>query len=481
MIGQNFFNYVDFMINKVLLYVNQAKKLTDSELIRRNVLNAYSVDSHAWYCNYRERTNDLVIDNDFISTVKEKDQGWSEWKYGLPTGEVDGLEYIPREQPDLQFLGKKFNYNPKNKVFFIPDTGQSVADMARESIEINALKSKIDQSLFSSRELQKYLIFKSNKFIPNLGIEYISKFLGGRRYYEHATKNTEFYSEDDILLSKNFKFPRLRWGTNNKFLLYYNPFEDISLQQDYKFIKPSLLIAKVAVPRLFSRYDKEAEGNYSEVLFKYNFPDFDQNKVIVKDVKTDINKVNSCYIVSSDNSKIFEIVISRIFFRFSYKRLDNTITWRAEIELNNKFIGSKDKTLFSVFIKEENLDNLEPSRFNLNPVQFKRIDKSFLNSLALMEHSPETPLINYIEPFIYQPGTLPASTRWQSAQLDQTGGYPKGVTPTSVETDGNTIEYKFDFDINTSGGAFEKLPNPKNSSKYNFKKYNLVPTDKLIL
>lgn len=489
MIGQNFFNYVDFMISKVLLYINQAKKLTESELTRVNSVNFYSVESTVWCCNYRERVNDIVIDNNFISTTKEKDQRWSEWKYGLPTNEVENLEYVPREQPDLQYLGKSFNYNPKNKVFFIPNIGQSITRMAKDFIAINNFnregifdfRSNIENSLFASSELQSYFVFRKNKFIPLLSYTVESKILNGKYYQEFELKNREFYTDDDILLSRNFKFPKLKWRANEEFLLYYNPFEDVTLKDDYKYINPSFLAGKVNTPRLFSKYDPDINGSYTEGLVRYSVPDFNDNKVLFKSIDTNINNINSCYIVSDDGSKIFEIVLSRIFFTFRYDKNVNTIRWQVKTKLNNKFISRNDKFITPDYSKTESLDNLEPSRFNLNPLKFKRIDKKYLNSLALMEHSPEITQLNYIEPFIYQPGTLPVGTKWQPESLDQTGGYPKGLTPESIETNNGKVEYKFNFEIKESGGDFEKLPNPKNESKYNFKNYNLVPTPKLIL
>lgn len=484
MIGQNFFNYVDFMINKLLLYIDQSDVLAGSELTKVSALNFYLLRSTVWCCNYRERLNNITIDNDFVTTTKEKDQSWSEWKYGLPTSEVDGLVYVPRVQPDLQYLGKEFNYNPRNKVFFIPNTGQDILDMAREFTEINnfrELSSNIENSLFSSSEIQKYFIFNKNIFVPKLGIDFEVKSIGSDRYLEFTVKNKEFYSNFDIELSRSFKFPKLKWGSSNEFLLYYNPLEDADLTDDHIYINPSFLIAKANVPRLFSRYNKNIDGRYTEPLVKYKAPDFINNKVVNKSIDTGIKTINSCYIPSDDNIKIFEIVISRLFFRFSYNRRKNIVEWEVDTKLNNKFIDSRDRTIKSKYDKENNLDDLVPSRFNLNTLKFNRREKQYLNSLALMEHSPDIPNINYIEPFIYQPGTLPVNTKWQPEDLEQEGGYPKGIAPTSIEVNRDTIEYKFNFDIKEAGGDFEKLPNAQNISKYNFKQHNLVPTSELIL
>lgn len=489
MIGQNFFNYVDFMINKVLLHVNQEKKLAGSELTEIRESDFYSVRPTVWCCNYRERVNDIIINDEFISTTKEKDQRWSEWKYGLPTGEVKGLEYVPRKQPEIQYLGKKFDYNPRNKVFRIPNIGQDITEMAEDFIlmnnfsreSISASRIKIDTSLFVSKELQKYFVFKSNSFIPFLAVNIENKILSGDRYREFTLKNREFYSDEDIQLSRDFKFPKLKWGDSNEFLLYYYPLEDTSLSDDYKYIDPASLIYKVDTPRLFSRYDKETIGPYTEALATYKSPDFVNNKVISKSINTSLKTINSCYITSDDNTKIFEIVVSRIFFRFSYNKPRNTITWSVDTKLNNRFTGGRDKTITTNYSKKEDLDNLEPSRFNLSPFHFNRISKKYLNSLALMEHSPEIPSRSYIEPFIYQPGTLPASNKWQPDSLDQTGGYPRGLAPTSVEINKGVIEYKFDFDIKEADGNFKKLPNTENKSKYNFRNKNLVPSSELIL
>ena len=98
-----------------------------------------------------------------------------------------------------------------------------------------------------------------------------------------------------------------------------------------------------------------------------------------------------------------------------------------------------------------------------------------------MEHSPEIPARSYIEPFIYQPGTLPASNKWQPDSLEQTGGYPRGLEPASVKINKGVIEYRFDFDIKEADGNFKKLPNPENKSKYDFRNKNLVPSSELIL
>ena len=491
MIGQNFFNYVDFMINKILLFINQAGKLSSSELINIGGLDFYSVRSTTWACNYRERPNNIAIDNKFISTVKERDQRWSEWKYGLPVGEIDGLTYIPREQPDLKYLGKTFSYNPRNKVFFIPSSvGQDITKMAREFIEINNfnresllagnLLRNIENSLFNSSELQSYFIFKKNKFIPLLSYNFKSFFVSGRYYreFELKIKNKEFYTEDDIQLSRNFKFPKLKWGSNNEFLLYYDIFKDPTLKNDYKYINPSFLVAKVNTPRLFSNYDPNINGNYTEPIIEYPILDLNSNKVMTKSIDTNLKTINSCYITSDDNTKIFEIVVSRLFFIFRYHKSKDTMTWQVSTKLNNKFADSRDKTIRPNYTKEDSLNNLQPSRFNL---QFTRIEKQYLNSLAIMEHSPDSSAISYIEPFIYQPGTLPASNKWQPDSLEQIGGYPKGIKPTSVEINNGVVEYKFDFDIKESGGNFKKLPNPENESKFNFKNKNLVPTSELIL
>ena len=483
MIGQNFFNFVDFMIDKIFLYVDQAKKLTASPLTNSQELTFYSAGSSVWCCNYRERPNTVTIDDNFISSVKEKDQGWSEWKYGLPTKEVNGLQYVPREQPELQYLGQTFTYNPRSQVFFINETGQDIANMARESIFLGDFNrfSNVEQSLFTDIDLQRYFVFKENKFIPLLTGSYSVSFLGGGHYYEYTLKNKEFYTEENIRISRDFKFPKLKWGNGNEFLLYYDPFEDAELANDYPYISPSWLIIKANVPRLFSGYDKDRDGNYTEALVRYNVPDFSNNKVISKSIDTSLKTVNSCYINSDDNSKIFEVVISRFFIVFEFRKDDGTISWEVQTKLNNKFIGFNDAVVSRNYFKKEKIEGLKPSRFNLDPLDFTRINKAYLNSLALMEHSPSIPIIDYIEPFIYQPGTLPASTRWQPNTLDQTGGYPRGLSPKSVELNNGGIEYKFDFEIKESGGDFEKLPNPKNESNYSFSKYNIVPTPELIL
>ena len=483
MIGQNFFNYVDFMIDKIFLYVDQAKKLTNSSLTNLPELNFYSLGSVVWCCNYRERPNTVTIDDNFISSVKEKDQRWSEWKYGLPTAEVNGLQYVPREQPELQYLGQTFTYNPRSQVFFINDTGQDILRMGREFVDIGnfSIFSNIETSLFSDVKQQRYFVVKENKFIPFLSAKADKKFLGGDRYYEYTLKNREFYTEENIRLSRDFKFPKLKWGNNNEFLLYYNPFDDPELVDDYPYINPSFLIVKASVPRLFSGYDKDRDGNYTESLIRYSVPDFSSNKVISKSIDTNIKTVNSCYITSNDNSKIFEIVVSRFFIDFKFSKRDGTISWKVETKLNNKFIGFNDSVISPDSTKKENIEGLAPSRFNLDPLDFTRIDKAYLNSLALMEHIPESPKITYVEPLIYQPGTLPASNRWQPNTLNQTGGYPRGLSPKSVELNNGGIEYKFDFEIKESGGDFEKLPNSKDESKYDFSKYNIVPTSELIL
>lgn len=483
MIGQNFFNYVDFMIDKIFLYVDQAKKLTNSSLTNLPELTFYPLRSSVWYCNYRERPNTVTIDDNFISSVNEKDQGWSEWKYGLPTDKVNGLQYVPREQPDLQYLGQTFTYNPKSQVFFINEAGQDILSMGRDAVDIGNFNriSNVETSLFSDLKQQRYFVIKENKFIPFLSVKADKKTLGGDHYYEYTLKNKEFYTEENIRLSRDFKFPKLKWGSSNEFLLYYDPFDDPELANDYLYINPSYLIIKANVPRLFSGYDKNRDGNYTETLARYNIPDFSNNKVVSKTIDTSIKTVNSCYITSDDNSKVFEVVVSRFFIVFEFRKDDGTISWEVQTKLNNKFIGFNDAVVSTNYFKKEKIEGLRPSRFNLDPLDFTRIDKAYLNSLALMEHIPAFPQITYIEPFIYQPGTLPASNRWQPNTLDQTGGYPRGLSPTSVELNSGGIEYKFDFKIKESGGDFEKLPNPKNESKYDFSKYNIVPTSELIL
>ena len=131
--------------------------------------------------------------------------------------------------------------------------------MGREFIAIGDFNrfSNVETSLFSDLKQQRYLVVKENKFIPFLSSKADKKILGGDRYYEYTLKNKEFYSEENIRLSRDFKFPKLKWGDGNEFLLYYDPFDDPELVDDYLYINPSHLVIKASVPRLFSNYDKE--------------------------------------------------------------------------------------------------------------------------------------------------------------------------------------------------------------------------------
>ena len=46
------------MIDKIFLYVDQAKKLTNSPLTNEQELTFYPLRSSIWCCNYRERPNE---------------------------------------------------------------------------------------------------------------------------------------------------------------------------------------------------------------------------------------------------------------------------------------------------------------------------------------------------------------------------------------------------------------------------------------
>ena len=95
----------------------------------------------------------------------------------------------------------------------------------------------------------------------------------------------------------------------------------------------------------FQTMTKNRDGDYKESLISYNVPDFANNKVISKSIDTSIKTVNSCYITSDDNSKIFEIVVSRFFIVFEFRKDDGTISWKLETKLNNKFIGFNDSVI----------------------------------------------------------------------------------------------------------------------------------------
>lgn len=478
MVGQNFFNYVDFMVDKLIFYISQLQRLSDSPLTGRKLFGRYTTLSTAWCCNYRERPNDTVIDNSFVFGTQEKNQRWSSWKYGLPVTEVSGLVYVPRKFPELEYLGQSFTYNPRSEVFFLDETGQDISLMAREFTGIGNIDKRTSETDAST----KYFIFKKNKYIPPLTITTDRlKLSNSDKYNIFSIKNDEFYTVEDRQLLKDFKYPKLKWGSNNKFLLYYEPTADPAIADDHKYIRPTTLITKVNTPRLFSGYDLEREGLFSRSLLNYRVPDFDNNKVVIKSIPTSLKTINSCYIPSDDGSKIFEIVTSRLFFRFTFERFKNkpeNVIWEVETKLENLFIKKRDKNISTEYKKQTDIDNLLPSRFRF-PLSLQ--DKNYLNSLAIMEHIPAPPEDRYVEPFMYQPGTLPGKNKWNPSDLEQTGGYPKGIAPTSVVRTDAGIDYNFDFEITKKDGNFEPLPNPKNKSTYSFKNFNIVPTSELIL
>ena len=483
MVGQNFFNYVDFMVDKLIFYISQLQRLSNSPLTNRKLAGLYSTGSTAWCCNYRERPNDTVIDNNFVFGTQEKNQRWSGWKYGLPVTEVSGLVYVPRKFPELEYLGQSFTYNPRSEVFFFHETGQDISKMAREFTDIG----NIDKKFFGKNALAKYFIFKKNKYIPPLTFETETFDLSsGERYNVYSIKNDEFYTAEDRQLLKDFEYPKLRWSYNNEFLLYYEPIADTAIADDHKYIVPTKLITKVNTPRLFSGYDLERDGLVSKSLLNYRVPDFDNNKVVIKNIPTSLKTINSCYIPSNDGSKIFEIVTSRLFFRFTFERFTNrpeNVIWEVDTKLENLFLKfrnakTRDKAISSTYKKQTNIDELLPSRFRF-PLSLQ--DKNYLNSLAIMEHIPAPPEDRYVEPFMYQPGTLPGKNKWSPSDLEQIGGYPKGIAPTSVVRTDAGIDYNFDFEITKKDGNFEPLPNPKNKSTYSFRNFNIVPTSELIL
>ena len=182
----------------------------------------------------------------------------------------------------------------------------------------------------------------------------------------------------------------------------------------------------------------------------------------------DLNTIRSLYLTSDDNKKIFEIAIRRYKFKFSIQ--NDKILWELGPE-DSPYTGPVlARSLFSGVGHKKPINTKESSKA-----------AKFISTLAFLEHTPDVVPSSYVEPFIFQPGVLPANKKWQSSQLEETGGFKKGIPPKAVTRDEDgTINYQFDYQIVASGGNLQQMPNAENKTTY-VTPFNLVPSEELIL
>jgi len=440
MVGQNFFNYIEFMGDKLLLYAERINQVKSSALTGFAVIHSDPLlTTRTWAVNYRERPNDVTITDDFIFQ-EERLQRWSQWKYGMPTEEVSGLAYIPRKQPEFQYLGRSYQLFPGSQRIRFNTDGQKVLKIARSCRELalihNNLGYSITRDLTSYGELQNYFIFKYQEYRPVM----ILRINDDNEYF---LENEELYSKEDIELSKDLKYPKITWGDGNIFKLYYDTRE----HPDYPLLPPKI-IAKVK-----NNYKKPS--NYIRGLRRFN-------------IYRTLNTIRSLYLTSDDAKKIFEIAIRRYSIKFFFQ--NGKVAWE---------VGPED----SPYTGRPLAHSLFSGIGHKKPINTKKSPKAakFTSTLAFLEHTPNTIPSSYIEPFIFQPGVLPANKKWQSSQLEETGGFQKGIPPKAVtrNNDGN-INYQFDYQIVASDGNLQQMPNAENRSSY-FTPFNLVPSEELIL
>ena len=192
---------------------------------------------------------------------------------------------------------------------------------------------------------------------------------------------------------------------------------------------------------------------------------------------------------SDDNKKIFEIAVRR--FRLDFFLRNDKVLWRIGPEGSFFTGGAFARSLLSRVGHKKPLDikgspkddNFVSSLSRLDIQNINRSPKAaeFVSTLSILEHTPDFVPFSYIDPFIFQPGVLPVNKKWQASQLEETGGFQKGIAPKTVtrDEDGN-INYQFDYQIVASGGNLQQMPNAENKSSY-FTPFNLVPSEELIL
>lgn len=441
------------MGDKLLLYAERVNQIKGSALTGfANIDSTPQLGARTWAVNYRERPNDVTITNDFIFQ-EERLQRWSQWKYGMPTEEVSGLAYIPRKQPEFQYLGRSYQLFPASlKIRFNTD-GQSIYKIALSCRDLalihnNFTHSISDRDLTSSRELQNYFIFKHQEYRPLMR----SKINDNNEYF---LENEELYSTEDIELSKDFKYPKITWGDGNIFKLYYDTRE----HPDYPLLPPKI------ITKVKNNYKKPSARDFLMAYDIVNQSTLERERFYIY---PDLNTIRSLYLTSDDNKKIFEIAVRR--YRLAFLLRDGKVLWRIVPE--GSFSG------FSAFARSllSRIGHKKPIDIKGSPEAAK-----FVSTLAFLEHTPDFVPSSYIDPFIFQPGVLPVNKKWQASQLEEIGGFQKGIPPKAVTRDENgNINYQFDYQIVASGGNLQQMPNAENKSSY-ITPFNLVPSEELIL
>ena len=452
------------MGDKLLLYAERVNQIKGSALTGfANIDSTPQLGARTWAVNYRERPNDVTITNDFIFQ-EERLQRWSQWKYGMPTEEVSGLAYIPRKQPEFQYLGRSYQLFPASQRIRFNTDGQRVLKIALSCRDLalthNSFTPPIsDRDLTSSRELQDYFIFKHQEYRPLMRLKINDN-------NEYFLENEELYSTEDIELSKDFKYPKITWGDGNIFKLYYDTRE----HPDYPLLPPKI------ITKVKNNYKKPSARDFLMAYDIVNQSTLERERFYIY---PDLSTIRSLYLTSDDNKKIFEIAVRR--FRVSLFLRNGEVLWRLVNE--DEFVGNA----FGLFLggtgHKKPLDlSKAPERVKFSSKELSAKERArFISTLAFLEHTPDFVPFSYIDPFIFQPGVLPANKKWQASQLEETGGFQKGIPPKAVirNEDGN-INYQFDYQIVASGGNLQQMPNAENKSSY-FTPFNLVPSEELIL
>lgn len=473
MIGQNFSNFIEFFKSKYEIYRGKAALLEASAKVPpiSHVGNdSVNIEVRVWVCNYRERRNNITLNESFVFSPENR-QGWSKWLYGLPSNQVVNLKYVPSKQPDFRYLGKTYSRSG-NAVYM--GTVQDIGVMAEDFCA-----AKHQQPYREDRSTLlfyfKYFLFLNNAY-SNIVIKKKQKIIGYESIDEAAQNNDwdyrkiydEYFFEytgdfktEDLELSRDFVYPKLTWGVDNEneFKTYYD-FRQHSL---YPYVKPEI-IAKIPNPYV---------SPFRYPIAYTQIPNFVTGWVENKKVTLNTEMLNSCYIISDDNRKIFEIRLFPIDIQFS-----------IDIQIDERILYPKyrppDGFWYYADIPEIGFVSDVPSRvfftrkpwFWLTEGQKRDETYKYVNSLACMEYTLKRPGINRsIEPFFFQGGTLPVALKWQNDSLIETKNLPDSIFKNPVKTtflneQGSNFELEFEKQIKQNSGNFNQLPNTTNQSVY---------------
>lgn len=463
MIGQNFFNFIDFYSKKLLLYIEKRIGLADTNFPETSNYGDKNIGStvKVWVCHYRERINNLdsTISDQFIFS-SEKKQNWSKWKYGLPTKEVYNLKYVPTKQPDFSYLGRTYFYNDRSGVFYTNES-QDILSISKDWKKIAQIKSSyvyVDNH---------YFLFKNNQYRDPIFVRLYPATDHGLFYFKYVLENINQYTLEEINFYRSFQFPKFTWR-KEEFLTYY----DWTKHRYWPYVSGS--VQNKFMPRYTSEIRHLYTGN------KAIIPDFENSKIDIVDIFCEKEMMSSCYIISDDNQKIFEIGIYPIDIYFSYNTIYDTVNYNTNIPT----VG------FVEYLNEGYL--------KINGVSISKYSTAFknLSSLACMEYLSYSDPMRYIEPFIFMGGVLPVNLKWNAHNLEETGTTPninsyklpvsiEYKKPTSNENytyynKENNIYYNFDYSLNKTDNNFNTFPNAENLSYYKISK-KLVPTPTLIV